>query len=304
MLILFWTLFGLSGVSVEFHSTTKNLTVGEEEIVESGQFRMHACVLFERKSRAIENINKFVETNKNFAYIRIINIETKFPNKYVIHVAEREELFAIKNEETNKYYVCDRDLRVLKILDSFSSENNNAILLKGVTILNKSASVGDFLSVKEEEIKDFYDAMLKSNRNFAEQISYFEEIELTTSTNALTKKSYTDLSLKSFSGDEFVLKNIDFAFGEKIQKLFAVQSSLFMLKSDSSGNLLDKDGNKIYLAKLDDGSYVSYESKYGSNKVGLTYGLLSNCKIVVDNLTISEYTPRDTKDLYWAIIEK
>ncbi len=304
MLILFWTLFGLSSVTVEFHSTTKNLAVSEKEIVEAGQFRMNACVLFESKTKSIENINNYSSQNKNFAYLRVVNIETKFPNKYIIHVVEREELFAIKNDVTNKFFVCDRDLRVLKIVDTFSSENNNAILLDGVTISNKSASVGDFLSVKEEKIKDFYSAMLENNRSFSEQISSFKSIKLSNSTDSVTNKTYTDLSIKTFSEDEFVLKNIDFALSEKIQKLFAVQSSLFSLASDSSGNMLDKDGNKIYLAKLDDGSYVTYEEKYGTNKVALTYTLLSDCKIIVDNLTLSDYKPRSIEDLYWAIVEK
>ena len=146
--------------------------------------------------------------------------------------------------------------------------------------------------------------MLENNRSFSEQISSFKSIKLSNSTDSVTNKTYTDLSIKTFSEDEFVLKNIDFALSEKIQKLFAVQSSLFSLASDSSGNMLDKDGNKIYLAKLDDGSYVTYEEKYGTNKVALTYTLLSDCKIIVDNLTLSDYKPRSVEDLYWAIVEK
>lgn len=302
MLILFWTLFGLSSVTVEFHSTTKNLTVSEEEIVSAGQFRMNACVLFESKSKSIENINNYVSQNENFAYIRVINIETKFPNKYIIHVAEREELFAIKNDETGKFFVCDRDLRVLKIVDDFTSKNDNAILLEGATISNKSASVGDFLQIKEENVKNFYSAMLENNRSFSEQISSFKSIKLSSSIDSVTKKTYTDIDIKTFSGSEYVLKNIDFALSEKIQKLFAVQSSLFMLDSDASGNLLDKNGNKIYLAKLDDGSYVTYDEKYEDNKVALSYDILSGCKIVIDNLTISDYATR-TVDIYWSIVE-
>ena len=50
VLILFWTLFALSSVTVEFHTTTKNLTLSEEEIVEAGDFSYGTCVLFDGKS--------------------------------------------------------------------------------------------------------------------------------------------------------------------------------------------------------------------------------------------------------------
>ena len=50
-LISLWTLFGLSSVSVEFHSTTQNMNLTENEIVEAGQFTKHACVFFESKKK-------------------------------------------------------------------------------------------------------------------------------------------------------------------------------------------------------------------------------------------------------------
>ena len=124
VLILFWTLFGLSSVSVEFASSLENLTVSAEEIVEAGQFRMGSCVLFEGKRKSVEKIYAKAKENPNFAYIRVLNIETVFPNKFVIHVAEREELFAVNyNGQT---LICDRDLRVLNTREEISVDENAA----------------------------------------------------------------------------------------------------------------------------------------------------------------------------------
>ena len=47
ILILFWTLFALSTVEVEYHTTTKNLSLSNEEIVEAGKFSYGACVFFD-----------------------------------------------------------------------------------------------------------------------------------------------------------------------------------------------------------------------------------------------------------------
>lgn len=301
VLILLWTLFGLSSVTVKFHSTTKNLSVTEQEIIKVGDFRMHACVLFESKNRSIRKIEEYTSVDKRFAYVRVLNIETVFPNKFVIHIAERETLFAV--EHSGQVYICDRDLRVLEILTSYESREDNAILLQGLTIKNDKISVGDFLNVEEEEIKKFYSAMQRNNRSFAEQISYFKSAILSTSNDELTGEKYFDLTLKTFSDDKFLIKNINFALDEKVQKMFAIQSAVYNQNVDADGNILDKDGNVIYLSKTENGEYIAYNNEY-PQKYALTYQLLSKCYIKIDNLTLSDYVDRNKNDIYYAFVEE
>lgn len=302
-LILTWTLFGLSSVSVERHSTTQNLSVTDEEIVAAGKFRLHASVLFEGKKRSIKNIENFAYENENFAYIRVLNIETRFPNKFVIHIAEREELFAI--EKDGQTFICDRDLRVLRKTDSFVNTNQNAIVLSGLEIENTQIKVGDFLSVKQSGIKNFYSGMLKSNRSLTEQLGKFEKLTLSSYTDSLTHKEYVSLKMETFAGKTFVINNIDFAFAEKLQKLFAVESAIYSAETDGSGNLLDANGEIIYVVKNDDNEYVMFDSSKHDeeDKVALTYALINNCYIKVDNLTLSEYVKRTTHDIYYSFVE-
>ena len=59
VLILFWTLFGLSSVTVEFDSTLQNLTVSEQEILDAGEFKYHSCVLFDGKKKYIQKLLHF-----------------------------------------------------------------------------------------------------------------------------------------------------------------------------------------------------------------------------------------------------
>ena len=130
MLILFWTLFALSSVTVKFHTTTKNLALTEAEIVEAGDFSYGASVLFDGKRKYVERLDEAVTKNENFAYLEVVNIETIFPNRYVVHVAEREEVFEVQYGEN--VLVLDDELRVLKIENAPLGER---ITLKNLTIL-------------------------------------------------------------------------------------------------------------------------------------------------------------------------
>lgn len=304
VLISFWTLFGLSSVSINFKSTTKNLTVTEEEIVEAGEFRLGASVLFEGKKKSIDKINEKAKKNENFAYIRVINIETIFPNKFVVHIAEREELFAIKIN--SQYLVCDRDLRVLKVLDSFESETENPILVEGLTITSSEVQIGDFLSVEEECLKKFYSVMLQNNRSLAQQIGKFKQISLSKYQDEITSKEYISMKLVTFEGKEYQINNPDFAFASKVQKMFAVESTIYSHDLDGFGNLIDKNGQIIYVEETEGGEYVLFNEEIGepTKKVPLSKNLISDCIIKIDNFTLTEHINRSENDIYYSFVKK
>lgn len=298
-LILCWTLFGLSSVSIEFETTTKNLTLSDEEIVEAGRFRYGASVLFEGKQKYIDNLNAKSAENEKFAYLKVVNIETVFPNRFVVHVAEREELFAV--EYDTQFLICDRDFRVLK----FSYTQENAILLKGLQILNSSVSVGDFLEIGQTSMKKFYSVMLQNNRDLAEQLGKFKEIELGSYQDEITHKEYVSITLTTFQNRKFVINNIDFAFANKVQLMFAAEAALFSQNVDGSGNILNSNGEIIYVVKNENGEYLPFDSESHSEeeKIALTYHVLQNCYIKVDNLTLNDYIDRDETDIFYALVE-
>lgn len=302
LLILFWTLFGLRSITVSFSTTLENLTVSEEEIVQAGEFNKGACVLFEGKKKSIRKIEQYVSKNANFAYISVLNIETVFPNKFVIHIAEREELFAIPfGDET---LICDRELRVLRSVEDYISDQSNAMFLEGLTIKNEEVEIGDFLDVEETGIKTLYSAFVENNRNLNEQRGKFEKITLSHYQDEYTKKEYVKAELVTFSGRIFEIYNLDFALSNKIQLMYAVESSLLGYDVDESGNLLDNEGNLIYIKKLETGEYSSFVEGVDDegDKLTLNLEIVSNCKIRVDNLTLSDYVHRDENDIYFALV--
>lgn len=300
VLILFWTLFGLSSVTVEYSSSKINLSISDAEIVESGDFHMGACVLFESKKKSIENIENKAKTNKNFAYLRVLNIETVFPNKFVIHVAEREELFAVEfgqAEGKKTYFICDRDLRVLDVVPDLSEKN--CIVLQNLSIKNENIEIGDFLDVEEKGVKNFYSAMLQNNITLSQQLGKFESAKTLKIEDELGAE-YAALELMSKSGRKYLIENIDFAFAEKIQLLFSVESTLFGYENlDEAGNLLDENGQKIMLTLDENKRYLKDES----GNIPLSISLLSRCEIVLANLVLDEFHNRTAKDIYYALQE-
>lgn len=306
LLILFWTLFGLSSVTVEFSSTIQNLNVTEQEIVEAGQFRMGACVLFEGKKKSVENINNHASEDPDFAYLRVVNIETIFPNKFVIHVAEREELFAVETEN-GQVLICDREFRVLRIEDEsngeYSSTQDNAILLKGLRFSNQGIKAGDFLQVEQDGMLHIYSTMLENNRNLAQQRGKFKEMQLGTYQDEVTGKEYVSLELTTFQNRKFLIYNIDFALGNKIQLMFATESAVFNQNVDENGNILNSAGQVMYVMRSESGELLPYdEGQADAERLTLSYSLLSRCAIKVDNLTLDENIDRTEEDIYYSFV--
>lgn len=121
IVILIFTLFSLKNIKLDFRSETLNLSGTEikNEIINS--IPQGGSVLFKNKKQIIENLEK------NFPYIKVINVETKFPSTFILHIAEREELFALKCADGT--LILDGDLKVLKLEKDFVSTTSNAIEL-------------------------------------------------------------------------------------------------------------------------------------------------------------------------------
>lgn len=303
ILILFWTLFALSSVSVNFKTTTTNLKLTEEEIVEAGKFNYGASVIFEGKKKYVQNLNNAVGENENFAYLEVINIETVFPNKYIIHIAEREEVFAVSFED--KILICDDDLRVLRIESgNYESTKENPILLQGLDILNEDIKIGDFLDAKQNGIFDFYDAFLRNNRNLVEQRGFVKSISLGTNYVEITDKTYDNITIQTFSDRNYVINNIDFALPQKFQLMLAVDSALFS-QINESGQLVDKDGTPVYDYVYDENGEIK-KNENGEPLKGemWTYERLLNGYILIDNFILNDFEEVAVTDIYYKLMDK
>ena len=182
LVVLSSTLFAVSEVKVSFKSDKSVLaSVSEEEIAASANIKSGTNVFLIGKKEAISNVEK------KYPYIKVLNIETKFPNKIIIHAIERDEVFAFQTAE--KYIITDSDLKVLRIVD------------------------GEFVSNSSNAIKVMYDGELKDEGEFLQTENKFLALK------TLEESNYQNYTIEESGGALNALlatyKQID-VFDEKI----------------------------------------------------------------------------------------
>lgn len=208
LLILMFTLFTVRDISFKAHNQN-DYDTSSIEIKKGG------VVLFLNKNQIVNDIEK------NHPMINVINIETVFPNKLVVHFAEREEIFAVFDSTKNCYYVVDEELVVLKILNasSYNSTQTNAILLEGVNVINENVLVGDILNIRnyQDVILDITDSFLMCNRDIKEQCALIKKVECSfDSSQEILSNDGLVLTFYTFDDFKIIIYAPSFKLTEKI----------------------------------------------------------------------------------------
>ena len=211
--ILAFTLFRLSKVELNFKNDTTLFASVEQHnfVVNSGGFNFGLPVFAANKKEIAQNLEK------QNPYLKVINIETAFPNKLIVHCAEREELFAIKCGES-LYYIVDEELKILKLDANFNNKQTNALLLSDVEIQNKTAEVGEHLILHNSEsiIKNISNSFAYNNKTVVDIKGMFKEIKLSYAINYYTSTSSAVLNF--ITHDNFKIK-IDLPTHNLIEKI-------------------------------------------------------------------------------------
>lgn len=219
-LTLCFTVFTVKTVDLDFRTST-TLEWSTEEILQSAKIQKGKCVLFLSKKGYVASLEK------NNPYLEVINIETVFPSKLIIHCAERRELFAIQNE--SEIVFCDKDLKVLrKGYGTFDSTKENAILLKNLTASGEY-EVGDFIDAEEKGIKRFFSSMVENSKTYPQTLGFFKEISLERVDNPLSNEKEDNMIIKTFSDREIKILNIDLYLTRKLNYVFQALSGLYDL---------------------------------------------------------------------------
>ena len=220
IIILSFTLFSLHTVTVEFKNNTQifteesKLSISENEVIKYG-----SPIYTINKSKIIE------ELEKDKPYLEVINIETVFPNKFIIHCAEREETYAVKAGD-KKYFICDKDFKVLTIRPNYTSLQDNSILFLGLEnlILNTNrVNEGEFLefSSEGEMLKNIGQAMLLNNKTVSDQRALIKSIELDSCVYYYTAKNQPYLKFTDYNGFVTNIYVPETLLANKLQVMFA-----------------------------------------------------------------------------------
>ena len=220
VVVLSSTIFSLKSVEVKFFSSTDNLTGTETEIVKSGKFKYGENLFFSNKTSYVKKIEK---ANP---YIRVLNIESIFPNKFVINAVERNECYVIKLLN-NKYAVTDERMKVLNILDVYQNNTANAIEIKNSSLANQQVAVGDFF-----ETDNYFLNLFNAFREW--KLSYVDVKAQITSIEVDYEK--TDrLLINMRSGVQIVVNNSKNQISDKLNLAF----SFYDTKQYKNGNDVD-----------------------------------------------------------------
>jgi len=238
IIILSSAVFSLKNVEVNFFSNTINLTNSEQEIIESGDFKYNQSIFFINKKKYIKNLEK------NNPYLKVLNIETIFPNKLSINCVERNELFVLKGYENNvikSYMVMDDEVKVLNNLSSFTNSYLNPILLTFENEFSQNFLAGQVLDTSYSNLlKNLSVELLAYEDNILKLYANFEEI-------IIGYENPSDVCLKMRSGTQIVLKEANIRLTEK-----------FMLALSAYNQKEDKTTGQITTYENNDGKVVGY----------------------------------------------
>ena len=261
LILLSFTVFSLKEVEIDFRTSQTNITLTSDEIIESGEFNYGGSVFFHNKNGYVEKIESADP------YIKVINIETTFPSKFVVHLAERQEIYSILYD--NQFLIFDDEFKVLKL----SSSSENTMLIEGLSFKNEEVKVGDYLVF--DYFSNVYEILFERNYNLGQQTAMIEKITVKDEFDDVVNKNQKDIQLNLYNGQTYIIKNSEYGFKYKMQLFLNVFSQIYGLI-----------GQKIQVE--------------GIGEVTLTKDNIDNCQVVINNYY--DWTSYDETDCYFNII--
>lgn len=233
LLILTYTLFALREVEIDYRTSHANISASatDEQIIESGEIDLGGTVLFRNKKKIEQRIENA------HPYIDVINIETVFPSKFVIHIKERTKVYAIAGE--GEYYYCDENLRVLEIVQTLSQDA--PILLEGDFTV-KRMQAGQYVDFVQNPM--IYQSLYQSNLTYGNQRDIIEKIRVEKIYDDAMKEDINSVKLFLKGGQTVVFANPAKSLDYKAYLFLNVYSNLFDMVGKES---VQKDGSKAVL---------------------------------------------------------
>ena len=168
---------------------------------------------------------KYVEIiEKQNPYIKVVNIETVFPNSLVINAVKRTETFVVKQKD-NSYAIIDEDWKVLKVVSSFVNTSSNAILLNNIEEFDVLEE-GDFLPYTERQ-KTLFDETFHSFREW--KLDY-DQLKSKIKSLTIDYERENQLKVEMFgdgenSGAEIIVKDANEYNSDKFNLVFSAYDS-------------------------------------------------------------------------------
>ena len=166
LIVINSTLFTLQSISINWLTSKYQLqAVKDYEIIED--IDLGQSIFLVQKDEISTKLEK------TYPYLRVVSIETKFPNKIVVHSAERESLYAVKLSD-REYAILDERGKVLSLSNGSIFEGSEAQLGTRPILINfqsLSVKIEDF-QVGEGVKSSYIEGLLSSLSHSLRESSY------------------------------------------------------------------------------------------------------------------------------------
>ncbi len=223
VVILSFTLFTVQTISIDFRTSITKQYNGER-IVKSANIKKGQNIFFLKKNKFASNVEKA------FPYLEVINIETLFPSKLVIHLRERQSLYALKDGD--EYLLIDSQQKVLEKTSNLSNEEPRAI------VVNEQASAEEGELLNNLFLTELYEGFLLNGKTREDELAIIKQIDYFESENEIYHNMEKGLMLTLQSGRKVFLHNAAYGLAYKISKLFSVLESLSTLAPNFDDEVL------------------------------------------------------------------
>lgn len=233
IVVLGSVVFTVQSVSVDFLTTRIFTTdITDEQILQTADIPHSKSVFALDKDAYSDSIEK------EYPYIKVESIETKFPNSIVIHLSERSPLYAVDINGTGDYAILDKDMKVLQL------------------------SNGDFSSFDDKIIKvTLHTACVKDNFIRGEFVSFDESNALKNIAYYFERYGYDNISMRT------LVTNIDFDVTSIVDRVDCKIAWAYGL--DTAINDIDRDPMRLIGGAIT--KYREYKEDNISDKIITIY---------------------------------
>ena len=226
LVTLAFTVFSLKTVKIDWRTSHANVTLSDQQLIDGGQFSFGSSVFFHSKKGYQEKIESLSP------YLDVVNIETVFPSTFVIHLAQRQEVYAFSSGQQT--LICDQNLRILRLEQDFSSTQDNAMLVQGFSFEESSYQPGQYLEI--ENFIDVYSSLFECNRTLSQQQALIKSIQFVQEYDQNIKETQTTAVLQLFGGQSVQIKNASYGLKYKLDMFLQVYSNLYSLIGQEIGS--------------------------------------------------------------------
>lgn len=233
LVTLAFTVFSLKTVKIDWRTSHANVTLSDQQLIDGGRFSFGSSVFFHSKKGYEERIENLSP------YLDVVNIETVFPSTFVIHLAQRQEVYAFSSGQQT--LICDQNLRILRLEQDFSSTQDNAMLVQGLSFEESSYQPGQYLEI--ENFIDVYSSLFECNRTLSQQQALIKSIQFVQEYDQNIKETQTTAVLQLFGGQSVQIKNASYGLKYKLDMFLQVYSNLYSLigQEIASGGVWTKE---------------------------------------------------------------